>query len=144
MSGVPVVIKYLQERVGAVGTKSIYKSSAGERAVMALYDRVLADHWPAPYETLNTPTRHGDTFVVANGDKSAPPLVLLHGAGSNSAIWAGDVAAYSQQHRVYAVDLPGEPGKSAPNRPAWDSPAFAEWLEDVFDAGLCRMVGGRV
>jgi pimeloyl-ACP methyl ester carboxylesterase len=35
---------------------------------------------------------------------------------------------------VYAVDLPGEPGKSAPNRPAWDSPAYAEWLEDVFDA----------
>ena len=26
------------------------------------------------------------------------------------------------------------PGKSAPNRPAWDSPAYAEWLEDVFDA----------
>jgi pimeloyl-ACP methyl ester carboxylesterase len=117
-----------------MSAQSIYKSSAGERAVMALYDRVLADHWPAPYETLNTPTRHGDTFVIANGDKSAPPLVLLHGAGSNSAIWAGDVAAYSQQHRVYAVDLPGEPGKSAPNRPAWDSPAFAEWLEDVFDA----------
>lgn len=49
-------------------------------------------------------------------------------------MWAGDVAAYSRQYRVYAVDLPGEPGKSAPNRPAWDGPAYAEWLEDVLDA----------
>jgi pimeloyl-ACP methyl ester carboxylesterase len=97
-----------------MSTQSIYKSPAGERAVMALYDKVLADHWPKPYDALNIPTRHG--------------------AGSNSAIWAGDVAVYSQGHRVYAVDLPGEPGKSAPNRPAWDSPAYAEWLEDVFDA----------
>ena len=117
-----------------MGTQSIYKSPAGEKAVMALYDNVLADYWPAPYKALNIPTRHGDTFVIANGEESAPALVLLHGAGSNSAIWAGDVAVYSRQHRVYAVDLLGEPGKSASNRPAWDSPAYAEWLEDVFDA----------
>ena len=31
------------------------------------------------------------------------------------------------------VDLPGEPGKSAQNRPAWDGLDFAEWLEDVLD-----------
>jgi pimeloyl-ACP methyl ester carboxylesterase len=101
---------------------------------MALYDRVLADYWPVPYETLTVPTRHGDTFVIASGAESAPPLVLLHGAASNSAIWAADAAVYGRQHRVYAVDLLGEPGKSAPNRPAWDSPAYAEWLEDVFNA----------
>jgi pimeloyl-ACP methyl ester carboxylesterase len=116
-----------------MNTHSIYKSPAGERAVMALYDKVLADYWPAPYETSTLPTRHGDTFVIACGEETAPALVLLHGAGSNSAIWAADAALYGRQHRVYAVDLIGEPGKSAPNRPAWDSPAYAEWLEDVLD-----------
>jgi pimeloyl-ACP methyl ester carboxylesterase len=117
-----------------MGTQSIYKSPADERAVMALYDRVLADYWPVPYEMLTVPTRHGDTFVIASGEESAPPLVLLHGAASNSAVWAADAALYGLQQRVYAVDLPGEPGKSAPNRPAWDSPAYAEWLEDVLNA----------
>lgn len=119
-----------------MGTESLYKSPAGERAIMALYDRVLADYWPTPYETLTIPTRHGNTFIIASGEESAPqmPLVLLHGAASNSGIWAADVVEYSRQRRVYAVDLPGEPGKSAPNRPPWDSPAYAEWLEDVFDA----------
>ena len=113
--------------------QSIYKSPAGEKAVMAWYDSTLA-RWPVPCQALNVSTRHGNTFVLASGQESGPPLILVHGAGTNSAMWAGDVAAYSRRYRVYAVDLPGEPGKSAPNRPAWDSPAYAEWLADVLDA----------
>lgn len=113
--------------------QSLYKTPAGEQAVMALYDDTL-ERWPIPYETLTVPTRHGDTFIIACGDESAPPLILLHGAGANSSIWLGDVADYSQHYRVYAVDLLGEPGRSAPNRPDWSSPAYAEWLEDVFSA----------
>lgn len=112
---------------------SVFKTLAGEKAVMALYESALA-HWSVPHETLNVTTRHGQTFVVASGAQVAPSLVLLHGAGTNSAIWAGDVLEYSRDHRVYAVDLLGEAGKSAPNRPAWDSPAYAEWLDDVLNA----------
>lgn len=113
--------------------QSIYKSEAGKKEVMALYDAVL-DRWPVAYETYNLPTRHGDTFVIANGEKDVPSLVLIHGAASNAVSWVGDVEAYSRHFRVYAVDLPGEPGKSAENRPAWDGTAFAEWLEDVLDS----------
>lgn len=113
--------------------QSLYKTPEGERAVMALYDTALA-HWPVPYETRTIPTRHGNTFVIAGGSETAQALVLLHGAGTNSAIWAGDVAEYSRHYRVYAVDLLGEAGRSAPNRPAWDSPAYAEWLDDVLNA----------
>jgi pimeloyl-ACP methyl ester carboxylesterase len=112
--------------------QTIYKSAAGETAVMNLYDTALA-HWPVPYTPLDIPTRHGRTFGLSCGDPTAPPLVLLHGAGTNSAIWAGDVAVYGRDHHVIALDLLGEAGKSAPNRPAWDSPAYAEWLADVFD-----------
>jgi pimeloyl-ACP methyl ester carboxylesterase len=49
-------------------------------------------------------------------------------------MWAGDVTDYSRHYRVLAIDLLGEPGKSAPNRPSWDGPAYAEWLEDVLNA----------
>jgi len=113
-------------------TESIYKSPAGKSEIMALYDAVLA-RWPVPYEAITIPTRHGETFVIASGDKSAPPLVLLHGSASNAVSWVGDVTEYSQHFRVYAVDLPGEAGRSAENRPAWDGPGFAEWLDDVLD-----------
>lgn len=112
--------------------QSIYKSPEGERAIMEVYDNVLK-RWPVPYEGLNIPTRHGNTFIIACGEKSAPPLVLLHGAAANSLTWMGEVTEYSREFRVYAVDILGEPGKSAPNRPDWHSYAYAEWLEDVFD-----------
>jgi len=115
-----------------MNTVSIYKSPAGERQIMALYDAVLA-RWPVAHETSSLPTRHGSTFIIASGEKSAPPLVLLHGAASNAVSWVGDVAHYSSYFRVYALDLLGEPGKSAQNRPAWDGPGYAEWLEDVLD-----------
>ncbi|HEX3051624.1 MAG TPA: alpha/beta hydrolase [Aggregatilineaceae bacterium] len=110
---------------------TIFKSPAGEKAVMDLYDSLLA-HWPVPYQGLHLPTRHGETFVIASGDEARPPLILIHGAGSNSTVWAGD-ADYLTNFRTYAVDLLGEAGKSAPNRPDWNSPAYAEWLEDVLD-----------
>jgi pimeloyl-ACP methyl ester carboxylesterase len=116
-----------------MSSQSIYKSSTGEKAVMDWYDSMIA-HWPVPCETLNLPTRYGNAFVIASGRQSATPLVLLHGAGSNSAAWVGDIAEYQRQYRVYAIDLPGEPGKSDPNRLPWDSEAYAEWLEDVLDS----------
>src|SRR4030095_3621171 len=98
--------------VHGVSTKSIYKSLAGERAIRARYDSLLAS-WPVPCATLEVPSRYGSTFVIASGNESAQPLVLIHGAGSNSAMWAGDVGEYSCHYRVYAVDLLGEPGRSA-------------------------------
>jgi pimeloyl-ACP methyl ester carboxylesterase len=87
-----------------------------------------------PCETLNIPTRHGKTFGITSGNKSAPPLLLMHGAGSNSLIWAEDVIEYSRKYRVFAVDVLGEPGKSTPNRPARGSLAYVEWLEDLYSA----------
>jgi pimeloyl-ACP methyl ester carboxylesterase len=116
-----------------MSAQPIFKSPAGEKAVMTWYDSMLAN-WPVPHETFHLSTRHGDTFVIASGNESSSPLILLHGAGSNSAMWIGDVPGYSRGHRVYAVDLLGEPGKSAPIRPAWKGPAYAEWLEDIFNA----------
>ncbi len=114
-------------------TPSIYRTTEGERAVMALYDGVLA-HWPLPHEELYVDTRHGRTFVIAGGEPTAPPLLLIHGASSNAVSWIGDVAAFSRHHRVYAVDTIGDPGRSAQNRPPWAGPAYAEWLEDVLGA----------
>jgi pimeloyl-ACP methyl ester carboxylesterase len=110
--------------------KSVYKSAEGERAVRERYLKILK-HWPVPNEQLRVPTREGETFVVACGAENAPPLLLLHGGMTNSAMWMGDVAAWAARFRVYAVDMIGEAGLSAPSRPALASDAHALWLDDV-------------
>jgi pimeloyl-ACP methyl ester carboxylesterase len=94
---------------------------------------MVLKNWPVPYETLTVTTRHGDTHVISCGEKTGPPLVLLHGLASNAVSWVGDVEQYSRHFRVFAVDIPGEPGRSAPNRPSWEGPDFAEWTEDLLN-----------
>ena len=95
--------------------------------------------WPVPHTDVRIPTCQGETFVIASGNTDAPPLVLFHGSGANSSIWLRDIAAFSRDYRVYAVDMIGEPGFSAETRPLLASDAHAAWLDDVWSAlGVAR------
>jgi pimeloyl-ACP methyl ester carboxylesterase len=112
---------------------TIYKSPEGQRLVEVRYRHFLAQ-WPAPNRQHHVPTREGDTFVIECGQQGAPPLLLFHGSGANSAFWLGDVPALAQHFRLYAIDMIGEPGLSAAKRPPLDSDAHALWLDDVVKA----------
>ena len=117
---------------------AVYRSAAGEREILRRY-RELLDRWPVPAEHRRVPTSEGETFVVACGPADAPPVVLLHGSSTNSAMWLGDVPDWAPHLRLYAVDMVGEPGLSAQSRPALDSDAPSRWLGDVLDGlGLER------
>jgi pimeloyl-ACP methyl ester carboxylesterase len=115
-----------------VSAPSLYRTEAGERALRAIYDANLAK-WPVPRELVAVATRHGATSVLVSGPSGAPPLVLLHAAGANAIVFRHEVARFAARHRVFAVDVIGEPGRSAPVRPPWDGPAYTEWLTDVMD-----------
>jgi pimeloyl-ACP methyl ester carboxylesterase len=112
--------------------RSVYKSTEGERAVRDRYLEILK-HWPVENQQLKVPTREGETFIVVCGPESAPPLLLLHGSMANSAMWMGDVALWAAHFRVYAVDMIGDAGLSAPSQPPLASEAHALWLDDVME-----------
>jgi pimeloyl-ACP methyl ester carboxylesterase len=109
---------------------SIYKSPETERVVMAIYAGLL-ERWPVPREEFKLQTHIGETFIIASGPASAKAIILLHGANSNALSWMGDIPALSKTNRVYAVDIPGDPGRSAPSRPNWNGNGYVEWLEDI-------------
>ncbi|HEV7275307.1 MAG TPA: alpha/beta hydrolase [Devosiaceae bacterium] len=113
---------------------AVYKSAAAGAEVEAEHRRVLAQ-WPVPKTELLLETRCGRTFVLACGPEGAPPVVLLHGSQANSAAWLPEVVLWSQQFRLYAIDMIGEAGLSAPVRPPLAGEAHALWLDDVL-AGL--------
>ncbi|QGY42249.1 alpha/beta fold hydrolase [Maribellus comscasis] len=112
---------------------SVFKTETGRKEILNYYDRIL-NRWPQDCNKQFIKTRYGFTFVIECGEKSKPPLILLHGAGSNSAMWSADVVEYSKKYRVFAIDIIGECGKSAENRPDFKSSHYSNWLLDIFRA----------
>lgn len=119
-------------------TNRVFRSSKAATSIVGQYKEVL-EQWPVPRTERHVPTRLGSTFVIASGSKTAPPVILLHGAQANSAAWMPDVAQWSRKFRLFAVDMIGEAGLSAPVRPDLAGDAHALWLDDVLQGlGLVR------
>jgi pimeloyl-ACP methyl ester carboxylesterase len=113
---------------------SAFKAPEGEAAYLAAYDAAMK-LWPVPYEEIEIPGRFGMTHVVTSGSKDAPPLVLLHGYFTTLTMWSPNVADFSKDYRVYAIDVMGQPGKSIPDpdEPIRDTADFAAWLSATLD-----------
>jgi pimeloyl-ACP methyl ester carboxylesterase len=111
---------------------SSFKTPEGEARFLAAYDAALK-RWPVAYEELDIPTRFGTTHVVATGPKTAPALVLLHGYMATSVMWAPNIADFNSDYRVYAIDIMGQPSKSAPDEPIRDAKDYVAWLTATLD-----------
>jgi pimeloyl-ACP methyl ester carboxylesterase len=70
---------------------------------------------------------------VICGPKTAPPVVLLHGYMATLTMWSPNIAAFSKDYRVYAVDVMGQPGKSVPDEPVRNAADYAAWLTATLD-----------
>lgn len=112
---------------------SIYKSNEGKALIINQYENLIKK-WPVQNEIINVNTTFGKTFIIASGKKENKPIVLLHGSSTNSAMWMGDIEKYSKNHRVYTVDILGEPGKSDENRPDLKGDYYGKWIDEVLDA----------
>lgn len=110
-----------------------FKTQEGKKAVIEYYDMLL-NEINIPYEKVNVATRYRNTFLLVAGDKTNNPIILLHGSSMNSAMWIKDIEKMSERYRVYAPDLPGEPGRSNEEQLSFDSMDYAIWLSDVFTA----------
>ena len=84
----------------------IYKTEAGEREIRRRYEQALAG-WPVPAERRQVPTREGDTFVLVCGPDDAPPLVLLHGSGSNATKRPFSMTAIEPQRETHRAQYVG-------------------------------------
>ncbi len=129
--------------------QSAYKSDKAREKAIASYDDFLT-RWPVPYRTQNVMTGFGETYIIISGPPQAKPLVLLHGGATNSTMWMNNIATLSSEFQVFAVDIIGEPGKSAGTRPLYKSDGHARWLNEVFaalkihEAALCGLSLGAM
>jgi pimeloyl-ACP methyl ester carboxylesterase len=112
---------------------SAFKSSEGEAAYLSAYDAAMKA-WPVPYEAMDISSRFGVTHVVTSGPRNAPSLVLLHGYWATLTMWTPNISEFSRSHRVYAIDVMGQPGKSVPGEPIRNAADCVAWLAAVLDA----------
>lgn len=113
----------------------VFVNDKAKADILAAYDAAI-DRWPLPAERLKLSTAAGETFALAFGSRDAPnpPIVLLHGSGSNSSMWLGAAKGLGTENRVYAVDIPGDPGFSAENRLSLMDGSYPRWLAEALAA----------
>ncbi len=110
----------------------LYKSVDGYRAIMEWYES-LVEKIGVPFEALYVNTRFGRTHLLAAGPKEAPALFLISGVAGCAPLWRKQLESLSANFRVYALDIPGQPGRSDPNPPSFLNDDYCDWLVDVLD-----------
>jgi pimeloyl-ACP methyl ester carboxylesterase len=116
----------------AARPRSAFKTPEGEARYLAAYDAAMK-LWPVPYEEIEIPSQFGMTHVVASGREDAPPLVLLHGYWATLTMWTLNIADFSKDYRVYAIDVMGQPSRSFPDEPVRNAADYVEWLTATLD-----------
>ena len=99
-------------------TSALFRSDASRSTLERAYQRYLDDTPQA--RSHRVATRFGETHMLVAGQEHAPPLLMLHGALSNSAMAIREAHPLLDQFRVYALDVLGQSLKSADVRLRWD------------------------
>ena len=111
---------------------SIYKNEAAKKAYFAAYNLSL-ETWPVTYESRFVSTTFGDTHILVSGPINGKPIVLMHGKGGSATMWRDNIAVLSREHRIFAIDILGDLGKSTIIKRYSNRCEFADWLTQVLD-----------
>ncbi|MCC5793865.1 MAG: alpha/beta hydrolase [Chromatiales bacterium] len=137
LGGVPAGMQSARSDTGLTQADSppdlkLYKSPEGYHAIMDWYQSVV-DQIECPFESLFANTRFGRTHMLASGRKGAPALFLIPGVAGCAPLWRKQLPDFARDFRVYALDIPGQPGLSDPNPPSFLNDDYTHWLTDVMD-----------
>jgi len=113
--------------------KYVYKSKEGQKIIETFYKNILSDYKTYPFEQLFIKANGIKTHALKFGNPDNPPLIMLHGSVSNSAAWLGCIDEYINDFLIYAVDIPGEPGLSEPNRLDLSGNEPYDWMSALLD-----------
>jgi pimeloyl-ACP methyl ester carboxylesterase len=110
----------------------LYKSSEGYAALMAWYERAVAS-LPVALETRMIATPYAATHALLMGD-GGDPVVMIQGFGASSPLWKNQLPALAPYFRIYALDVPGHPGRSEGRVLSLLDDSYARWLVSALDA----------
>lgn len=110
-----------------------FRSDKVRERFHGLYDRVMEEEWPVPYEDVDVETGYGTTRVHRCGTESGVPLVLVHGHAGTSIGWSPIVGRLAARRELLVVDVVGALGRSVQTRPIEEPGDLATWFDDLLD-----------
>lgn len=111
----------------------LFTSVEAERRYYDRYDKSL-EMFGIKGEAVYVTTSFGDTHVLIYGERSKPPLVMLHGMTMSSTMWYPNAKALTSERCIYAVDVIGDFGKSRLAGEMKSRSHAAVWLLEVTEA----------
>jgi pimeloyl-ACP methyl ester carboxylesterase len=81
----------------------------------------------------------GVNIVYSVAGAGEPGLLFIHGGLADRSFWDAELKAFSDKHRVIALDLPGH-GESGRNRSKWGIPEFGADVRAVVRAEKLKKV----
>jgi pimeloyl-ACP methyl ester carboxylesterase len=120
-----------------------FKTEGSRERYTRAYNRTL-DAAGVDVHQHDVPTRFGATHVLEVGKTTSPPLVLLHTMSFSSTVWARNLAEFSVDRRVLAIDTIGDINLSRSSRKVAGRNDYVEWFTDVlasFGIATAAIVG---
>lgn len=110
------------------------ESPVSRTAFDLAYDQLRA-RWPNSTEERDIGTPYGRTRVHAYGPADGTPLVLLHGGSATGLVWFANAPALGRRHRIHAVDLLGDAGRTdrSGGTPLKTADDLTAWLDSLLD-----------
>ncbi len=113
--------------------ESLFKSEKGKKEILSLYDQKL-DELNIEFEYIKINTSFGETNIIATGNSSNPPVLIIHGSNGCAPIALETYQNLSKAYRVYAVDVLAQPNKSAETRLNMKDDSYGKWMNEIITA----------
>ncbi len=113
--------------------KSLFKSEAGKKEILGLYNQKLNELGIA-YTTQFIDTRYGKTNIIVTGEASNPPLIIIHGSNGCAPIGLETYPNLSSKYQVFSIDVLAQPNKSDGTRLSMKDDSYGIWMNEVIDS----------
>lgn len=108
----------------------MFKSEQGKKEILSLYDKKL-ESLNLDFEYLTVQTSFGKTNIIATGDPTNPPIMIVHGSNGCAPIALETYANLHKTFRVYALDVLAQPNKSADTRLSMKDNSYGKWMNEI-------------
>lgn len=108
----------------------MFKSQKGKEEILQLYDEKL-ESLNVNYEYITLQTSFGITKIIATGEPSNPPVIIVHGSNGCAPIALETYVNLYKKHRVFAVDVLAQPNKSAETRLSMKDDSYGRWMNEI-------------